>query len=72
MAKRKTPDPKAAVSAIPAERADPYPWLRGPRPCTDVENKAALQIIQAVLAKQMTVAEAEEHLHTIFRGRELP
>ena len=48
-------------------------WVpRGPRPCTDVENKACIQIIQAVLAKQMPVTEAEAHLHTIFQGRELP
>ena len=51
----------------------PAPWRpSGPRPCTDVENKACIQIIQAVLAKQMTVAEAEAHLHAIFQGRELP
>ena len=56
------------------EVVSPSPSWRpgGPRPCTDVENKAAIEIIQAVLAKRMTVAEAEAHLHTIFGGAELP
>jgi hypothetical protein len=47
------------------------PWLpSGPRPCTDVENEGALKIVLAVLAKKMTVKEAEEHLANIFQGRE--
>jgi hypothetical protein len=40
------------------------------RPCTPVENAGAMQIVQAVLAKKMTVKEADEHLATIFQGRE--
>lgn len=43
----------------------------GPRPCTDVENEAAIKIVLAVLEKKMTVEEAEGHLHNIFQGREL-
>ena len=38
--------------------------------CTPRENVAAMQIVQAVLAKKMTVTEAEDHLATIFQGRE--
>jgi hypothetical protein len=38
--------------------------------CTPRENIAAMQIVQAVLAKKLTVAEAERHLATIFQGRE--
>ena len=66
---------KPHLVAVPVPRgAPPTPlWVpRGPRPCTDVENKAAIEIIQAVISKRMTVAEAEAHLHTIFKGRELP
>jgi hypothetical protein len=40
------------------------------RPCTPVENAGAMQIVQAVLAKKMTVKEAEDHLAVIFQGRE--
>lgn len=40
--------------------------------CTPRENVAAMQIMQAVLAGKITPAEAEEHLHTIFQGREVP
>ena len=38
---------------------------------TPRENAGAAQIMQAVLAGKMSVKEAEEHLHNIFKGREL-
>jgi hypothetical protein len=45
--------------------------LKAGRPsCTPRENIAAMQIVQAVLAKKMTVKEAEGHLAVIFNGRE--
>lgn len=45
--------------------------LKAGRPsCTPRENIAAMQIVQAVLAKKMSVAEAEDHLAVIFQGRE--
>lgn len=40
--------------------------------CTPRENVAAMQLVQAVLAKKLTVADAEAHLQTIFQGRERP
>lgn len=44
--------------------------LKAGRPaCTPRENTAAMQLVQAVLAKKMTVTEAEGHLATIFGGR---
>lgn len=55
---------------VPVERVYWHP--QGARPCSNVENAAALEIVLAVLAKKITVAEAEEHLHNIFQGRELP
>ena len=68
MARRKEPEGPVAKVLLPESRV----WRPvGPRPCTDVENAAALQIVMAVLDKKMTVAEAEEHLHNIFKGREL-
>ena len=50
-----------ACDALPAGRPS----------CTPRENVAAMQIVQAVLAQHMTVTEAEGHLATIFKGREL-
>jgi hypothetical protein len=65
---------------FPGDRYEPDPDnpghytltdLRAGRPsCTPRENIAAMQIVQVVLAKHMTVQEAEGHLAVIFQGRE--
>lgn len=46
-------------------------WMLKPPPCTDAENARALKIVQAVMAKTLTVHEAHVELHKVFRGREL-
>jgi hypothetical protein len=38
--------------------------------CTPRENVGAMQLVQAVLAKKLALAEALGHLGTIFSGRE--
>jgi hypothetical protein len=65
---------KPRMVSVPATSALPRTtWVpRGPRPCTDAENAGALAIVIAVLEKKMTMVEAEDHLHNIFKGRELP
>lgn len=46
-------------------------WMRAGKPCTDAENAQALKIVQAVMAKKLTVHGAHVALHTLFKGREL-
>jgi hypothetical protein len=70
MSERRYVTPCASSSCwVPLALAD---HERAQRPCTPVENAGAMEIVQAVLAKKMTVKEAESHLAVIFQGRERP
>ena len=59
----------------PAEREERRPWrepdwMQGPPPCTPEENARALQLVKAVLGREITEAQAHACLHEMFQGRE--